>query len=107
MPNGRIDETDAKVLRDILLPAYAAALVINHTPSDIDGGPSCDERGCMICNGGMECVPDMVRALNGDYDRDPETGYTPMPYIAVPSTEELVNEISDLLSNVEGADIFG
>lgn len=105
MPNGHIDNNDRAELRRMLLPLFAASTVINHTPQDIDGGPTCDERGCAFCNGGLECVPQMVDEMLGKGDNDPEMPHV-WQYRGMPTDVEIFDAIELLVETLK-ANAFG
>jgi hypothetical protein len=81
--------------RSALLPAWALYEVRSHVPSDIDGGPTCDERGCMICNGGDEAVAMIVEAIEEGIDQGPDVPRYTLPH---PDDEEIMDALRELAS---------
>lgn len=58
--------------RQIVADAWALATIVTHTPQDDTYGRTCDERGCIVCNGGMDAHASLAIDL-ASLDRfDPE-----------------------------------
>lgn len=51
-----------------IVPAWAASQLVTHTPTEDTYGRTCDERGCIVCNGGTDALPDLAEHLTARFD---------------------------------------
>lgn len=58
-------------VRYAVATAWAAAALVTHTPQDDTYGVTCDERGCVLCNGGPDAIP-YLAADYADHRWDPD-----------------------------------
>lgn len=79
--------------RAALLPMWALYQIESHTPTVHSSGYSCDELGCMICNGGHEAIEAMVEAATTGIDQGPDQ---PRYTIEHPDDDELIEALGEL-----------
>lgn len=66
MPNFVQTPAEVRIAEEAVLQAWALSEIVTHTPRpDDDRGYTCDERGCMVCNCGLDCLADMAEHLGG------------------------------------------
>lgn len=62
-----MDNADRAIVREAIASAWALAQIVTHTPQPKDKyGYTCDERGCDICNGSLDTLPERTAALASD-----------------------------------------
>lgn len=62
-------QAERLIAEEAVAHAVALSEIVTHIPRPEDTyGATCDERGCGICNAGLDLLPDMVAQVRDHFD---------------------------------------